>query len=354
MTVSGLTGAPFQCVLKGKIRIFPPGLAPVVIRDVYISSCFPCTFVSESALTESGCCITKKGKGGIVADYKDKPLFRLFCSGGLYFAEVKLDASPQPPFAQKPVLGVPFGSSIKPGAHGSLPASAQSSSSSDGVSSEDDCDMTEGVVNVAKSYSARERVDQLTLAHRRLSHMSFKKVAATFGFVLPPDFVFPLCDACIVGKAADHPHHKGAKIRATRKCEGLHLDFCGPFPDVAITGDRYLLIFICDFTEFIWDFYVSKQSQFVDVLERFLLRLDSEHGKNCVAWMRSDNGKVFSDHRVMDICAGRGIRNEYSAPYTASGKTARRSVPSTRSSTWPRLLYTNQASPRPTGPLRFG
>ena len=250
---------------------------------------------------------------------------RLFCSGGLYFAEVKLDANPQPPFAQKPVLGVPFGSSIKPGAQGSLPASAQSPSSSDGASSEDDCDMTEGVVNVAKSYSARERVDQLTLAHRRLSHMSFKKVAATFGFVLPPDFVFPLCDACVVGKAADHPHHKGAKIRATRKCEGLHLDFCGPFPDVAITGDRYLLIFICDFTEFIWNFYVSKQSQFVDVLERFLLRLDSEHGKNCVAWMRSDNGKVFSDHRVMDICAGRGIRNEYSAPYSQwqNGKAER-------------------------------
>ena len=325
MTVSGLTGAPFQCDLKGKIRILPPGLPAIIIRDVYISSSFPCTFVSESALTESGCCITKKGKGGVVADYKDKTLFQLRCSGGLYFAEVKIDACPQPPFNQKPVLGVPFGRALAPDAQGQRPGLARSTLSQDDVSSGDDCDMTEGVLNVAKSYAAKERVDQLTLAHRRLSHMSFKRVASTFGFTLPPDYVFPLCDACVIGKAADHPHHKGAKIRATRKCEGLHLDFCGPFPDVAITGDRYLLIFLCDFTEFIWDFYVAKQSQFVDILDRFLLRLDSEHGKNCVAWIRSDNGKVFSDHRVISICAGRGIRNEYSAPYSQwqNGKAER-------------------------------
>ena len=80
-------------------------------------------------------------------------------------------------------------------------------------------------VLLAKSYSKREVVDQLSRLHKRMSHMDFRKVASTFGIVLPADYEFPVCDACVVGKAADHPHHEGAHLRATRICQGLHVDF---------------------------------------------------------------------------------------------------------------------------------
>ena len=314
MTVAGLTGNPFVCEQKGKLRFSPAkeGI-PIVFRNVFVSKSFPATFISESVLTKLGCCITKKGDGGVVTDKDGNTLFEVVRQRGLYFADGE--------FVRQPVASLKVRNNAP-----DIPIALEKAF--DRVLDAPDSeivDLLPGMVNLARSYSARAVVDQLSRLHKRLSHMEFRKVANTFGIALPADYVFPLCDACVVGKAANHPHHEGAKIRASRQCQGLHIDFCGPFPSVAVTGDKYLLIFICDFAEFIWDFYTPTQSNFFDILEKLLLRLDNEHGKNCVGWIRSDNGKVFTDHRVLALCASRGIRNEYSAPYSQwqNGKAER-------------------------------
>jgi len=114
-------------------------------------------------------------------------------------------------------------------------------------------------------------------------------------------------------------------VRATRAAQGLHVDFVGPFPTVAITGDRYMLLFIDDFTEVLYDFYVSKQSEYYDILVAFIARLENEHGKGCVCWIRSDGGLVFSEKRVAELCLKKGIASHYSAAYSQwqNGKAER-------------------------------
>ena len=302
MRVAGVTGTPFTCEHQGKLRFLPHGhKSCITLTNVQISKNFPCTFISESLLAQKGCTITKRGSGGFVNDAKGKEVFKVNAVGGLYYALGQI---------LNPTTATPTTTIVDPGHH------------------EEDVDLGDpnfAVVHVARSYSAREMSDVLTRYHRRLSHMDMKRVATAYGIKLPSDFVLPLCDACVIGKASNHPHHEGAKLRASKPCQGLHLDFCGPFPSTSVTGANYLLIFVCDFTDFIWDFYPAKQSEFFTILEELLLRLDNEYGVNVVAWLRSDNGKVFTDKRVTSLCAARGIRQEFSAPYSQfqNGKAER-------------------------------
>ena len=121
----------------------------------------------------------------------------------------------------------------------------------------------------------------------------------------------------VIGKQKNVPHHEGARMRATRPCAGLHIDFCGPFPHISRYGCRYLLIFKCDFTGFVWDFYTKSQSEFYDIFVALVARLSNQFSLlNVVIWIRSDNGKVFTDGRVAEFCLAKGIRHEFSAPYS--------------------------------------
>jgi transposase InsO family protein len=78
-----------------------------------------------------------------------------------------------------------------------------------------------------------------------------------------------------------------------------------------------LLIFKCDFTGFVWDFYTKAQSEFYDIFVALVARLSNQFSLlNVVIWIRSDNGKVFTDCRVAAFCLQKGIRHEFSAPYS--------------------------------------
>ena len=189
------------------------------------------------------------------------------------------------------------------------------------------CDMQCKEVYLARVYSKKEMgPDLLGVLHRRMSHASFIRVAAAFAIKLPPNWKPPLCDACVMSKSRNQPHHEGAKLRATKVCEGLHTDFCGPFPTTSINGGRYILVFVDDFTGFVWDFYPESQSEFFDIFSKLLTRLDTEFRQtNVVAWIRSDNALVCSEKRVKQMCEARGIRQEFSAPYSQwqNGKAER-------------------------------
>ena len=130
---------------------------------------------------------------------------------------------------------------------------------------------------LARAYSKPEsNLDRLGVLHRRLQHASFAKVAAAFGLKLPPGFSPPFCEACVMAKSVNHPHHEGARAEAKMRFQGLHCDFCGPFPCESLSGARYLLVFIDSYTGFIWDFYPHSQAEFYDIWHIFMARLDNE------------------------------------------------------------------------------
>ena len=193
MKVMGVSGNSFTCTLKGKLRFIPTGNGrPIVFRNVHISKEFPATFISESALTTLDCCIVKKGGGGTVFAETGEVLFKLILRNGLYFADVD--------FVKEPT---PLQTAAVPAAEESCsaPSALEEAASACLVAEEGALKgLISGLVLLAKSYSAREVVDQISRLHKRLSHMEFRKVADTFAINLPADYVFPLCGACVVGK----------------------------------------------------------------------------------------------------------------------------------------------------------
>jgi len=180
-------------------------------------------------------------------------------------------------------------------------------------------------VNLSRSYASKAQDDLLMLTHRRHSHMDLLRCARAAGIALPPGYVLPICDSCVLGKSENHPHHKGANVKPQKRCQAVHFDFCGPFPTTGIYGERYILIFIDGFTGYVWDFYPKSQTEFFVILEALLLRLDNEFGKHCVSILRSDNAKVFKESPVQELCRSRGIVQQFSAPYSQwqNGKAER-------------------------------
>ena len=312
VTIAGVGGTAFVCRRRGSLLFQPTARSsPITLTGVHIAPEFPATFISESALVRKGCTITKCSTGGTVVSDTAGLLFKLEERDGLYYAAGEIirppanvllqveDALPDVPFhcydttaALSWLIKCDMGD--KPGG----------------------ADSTRAML-LAKTYSKRDVSDLLGRYHRRMSHMDFKRVAAAFGVQLPAGFEPPLCHACVIGKQRNIPHHEGAKLRATRACAGLHIDFCGPFPHTSRYGARYLLIFKCDFTKYIWDFYPQAQSEFFDILVALVTRLSNQFSvKNVVVWIRSDNGKVFTDGRVIEFCVAKGIRQEFSAPHS--------------------------------------
>ncbi len=204
MSVAGLSGVPFVCEYKGKLIVVPEQeLRPVVLRNVYVSEHFPVTFVSESVLANAGCSVLKKGTGGLVADSNGEIIFRVNQEGGLYFIDGEVVLPPPGASASMASLLKSPKVSARPS---KVPAEPSKVPEGYKLAPEDfsEVNLDEGAIHLARSYAAREVMDQLTQSHRAFSHIDMRVVAETRGFILPPDFKFPICDSCVVGKAADH------------------------------------------------------------------------------------------------------------------------------------------------------
>src|SRR6185312_10686534 len=81
---------------------------------------------------------------------------------------------------------------------------------------------------LAKTYpGAANNQDMLWKLHLRHGHRNFADVARQYGIPLPKSM--PACTSCVMGKSHLHPPVTSGFERATRKAEGFHSDFRGPF-----------------------------------------------------------------------------------------------------------------------------
>ena len=119
-----------------------------------------------------------------------------------------------------------------------------------------------------------------------------------------------------MGKSHTHPHFTDGFQRATRRGEGFHTDFKGPFSFATHFGHLFLLTIIDDLSRRIFGFLVKSQSEWFDIWTSFVTRIEAEFGRtNCIAWLLSDNGLVFKSTSMAAFCFRKGIQQRFSAPY---------------------------------------
>lgn len=169
---------------------------------------------------------------------------------------------------------------------------------------------------LAKTYGAPQgsTIDLLWKLHLRHGHRNFNDIARQYNIPVPKQT--PACVSCIMGKSHKHPHVSDGFERATRRAEGFHSDFRGPFSVQTPQGHLHLCTIIDDYSDLIFGFLAKSHTEWYDIWTNFVRRVETEIGKsNCIAWLLSDNGSVYTADQTKTFCLTKGIRQRFSIPY---------------------------------------
>jgi transposase InsO family protein len=124
-----------------------------------------------------------------------------------------------------------------------------------------------------------------------------------------------VCSACQAGKQVG-THHPQKNIMTTDKpLELLHMDLFGPIAYMSISGSKYCLVIVDDYSRFTWVFFLQEKTQTQEILKGFLRRAQNEFGLR-IKKIRSDNGTEFKNSQIEGFLEEEGIKHEFSSPYT--------------------------------------
>ena len=167
---------------------------------------------------------------------------------------------------------------------------------------------------LSRSYHGPSEPSVLWKLHLRHGHRHFSDICRQYKLPVPSSF--PTCTSCVMGKSTEQPPHSAGFERATRRGEGFHTDFKGPFPFATPAGDIYLLTITDDYSRRIFAWLLKTQSEWFGVWTKFVVMIEAEFGRaNCISWLLCDNAKVFDAAEMVVFCERKGIQVRHSAAY---------------------------------------
>jgi transposase InsO family protein len=122
-----------------------------------------------------------------------------------------------------------------------------------------------------------------------------------------------LCSACQAEKQVGAHHPSKNILSSSRPLKLLHMDLFGPIAYISISGNKYGLVIIDDFSRLTWVFFLQDKSEAKGVVKKFIRRLQNEFELKV---KRSDNGSEFRNTQVEEFLDEEGIKHKLSAPYT--------------------------------------
>ncbi|GKA86220.1 retrovirus-related pol polyprotein from transposon TNT 1-94 [Tanacetum coccineum] len=153
--------------------------------------------------------------------------------------------------------------------------------------------------------------------HRRLSHLNFGSInhLARHGLVRGlPKLKFEkdhLCSACALGKSSKKPHKPKSEDTNQEKLYLLHMDLCGPMRVASVSGKKYILVIVDDYSRFTWVKCLRSKDEapvfIINFLKMIQVRL-----KETVRRIRTDNGTEFVNQTLREYYEKVGISHETS------------------------------------------
>ncbi|EOY09394.1 Uncharacterized protein TCM_024822 [Theobroma cacao] len=107
----------------------------------------------------------------------------------------------------------------------------------------------------------------------------------------------------------------GKSWRASNCLELVHVDLCGPMDTESFGGSKYFLLFIDDYSQKIWVFFLKFKFETFDNFKKFKTEVENQSGCN-INVLSTDRGGEFVSNEFNNFCEEQGIRRELSAPYT--------------------------------------
>ena len=158
----------------------------------------------------------------------------------------------------------------------------------------------------------------ITEWHKKLAHCNFKDVSALSkmvdGMVITDSKVSEKCEVCIATKLTETRNRTPDK-RATSPFELVHSDLSGHISTPNVEGMGYAISFVCDYSGLIKVYLLKDKTAKSVVLatEQYLADIAPCGG---VKRLRTDNGTEYTAECFQNLMRKRGIKHEFSAPYS--------------------------------------
>jgi hypothetical protein len=124
-----------------------------------------------------------------------------------------------------------------------------------------------------------------------------------------------ICEGCVFGKHPQEKFNKGKTQRASSPLDTIHSDLMDPFMHPSINKERYVLIFVDDFSRFTWIFFIRQKSKVVQHLKDFKALFETQLG-NKIKVLQTDNEGEYVNHEIQNLCHEVGIQLQHTVPYT--------------------------------------
>ncbi|GBM94824.1 Retrovirus-related Pol polyprotein from transposon TNT 1-94, partial [Araneus ventricosus] len=123
------------------------------------------------------------------------------------------------------------------------------------------------------------------------------------------------CEPCKLAKSRCKSFKPIGKIRSSKPLELLHMDLCGPFPDVAIGGHRYFLSIIDDFSRKVTTYPLKEKTEVFKHFSNYQKRAERFLNSKVIN-VRTDNGLEFCHSEFQSYLDDLGIKAERTNVYS--------------------------------------
>nr|KAJ0205253.1 hypothetical protein LSAT_V11C500244610 [Lactuca sativa] len=150
-------------------------------------------------------------------------------------------------------------------------------------------------VPAESAYVEKTRKNETSdLWHARLGHVGYHKLKLIMeksilkGLPQLKVKTNIICAGCQYGKAHKLPY-KESNFRAKKPLELIHSDVFGPVKQTSVSGMRYMVTFIDDYSRYVWVFFMKEKSETFSKFLEFKTTVKGEVRKK-IRCLRSDNG----------------------------------------------------------------
>jgi transposase InsO family protein len=120
---------------------------------------------------------------------------------------------------------------------------------------------------------------------------------------------------CVLGKHHQDSFDKRASWHASSPLQLVHNDLCGPLSSPSISGCKYFLTFIDDFSRRTWVYFLKLKSEVFDEFLAYKALVEKQFGHQ-IQKLRADNGGKYVNNNFTSYCTTQGIQMQHVVPYT--------------------------------------
>jgi len=95
----------------------------------------------------------------------------------------------------------------------------------------------------------------------------------------------------------------------------VHSDLCGPISPMTNTGKKYLLVFVDDYSQKTWIYFLAEKGETFEIFKQFKNLVKKEAHK-AICTLRTDRGGEFTSQQFNQFCKEHGIKRQLTTTFS--------------------------------------